>query len=67
MATISIKRRHKLPQPKARAAAKTTGRSRRNPFPTPEASRGAGEGIQKIREASRKELADTEKRDAGDG
>jgi len=51
----------------ARAAAKTTGRSRRNPFPTPEASRGAGEGIQKIREASRKELADTEKRDAGDG
>jgi putative ATPase len=50
----------------ARAAAKTAGRPRRNPFQTPEASRGAGEGIQKIREASRKELADTEKRDAGD-
>ena len=51
----------------ARAAAKTAGRPRRNPFPTPSASSGAGEGIQKIREASRKELANTEKRDAGDG
>ncbi len=51
----------------ARAAAKTAGRPRRNPFPTPSASSGAGEGIQNIREASRKELADTEKRDAGDG
>jgi hypothetical protein len=51
----------------ARETAKKSGRPRRNPFPTPEASRGAGEGIQKIREASRKELADTEKRDAGDG
>ena len=51
----------------AREAAKKSGRPRRNPFPTPETSRGAGEGIQKIREASRKELADTEKRDAGDG
>jgi hypothetical protein len=49
-----------------REAAKAAGRPRRNPFPTPAASHGAGEGIQKIREANRKELADTEKRDAAE-
>jgi hypothetical protein len=50
----------------ARAAAKAPGRPRRNPFPVPEASRNAGEGIQRIREENRRELAETEKRDATD-
>jgi putative ATPase len=43
------------------AAGKKPPRSR---FPTPDAAHHAGEGIQQIREASRKALAETEKRDA---
>jgi putative ATPase len=49
-----------------REAAKASGRSKRNPFPTPDAARHAGEGIGQIRETNRKSLAETEKRDAGD-
>jgi hypothetical protein len=48
----------------ARAAAKTAGKPSRNPFPTPEIGRGGD--IMRTREANRKKLAETEKRDASD-
>ncbi|HYL40979.1 MAG TPA: replication-associated recombination protein A, partial [Candidatus Binatus sp.] len=48
----------------ARAAAREGGRTPRSPFPTPEVARGAGQKILKAREESRKELAETERRDA---
>jgi hypothetical protein len=48
----------------AREAAKTAGRSRKSRFPIPEAARHAGEGLQQIREESRKRLAAEEKLDA---
>ena len=38
-----------------------------DPFPTPEMARGAGENMLRTREENRKKLAETEKRDAGDG
>ena len=49
----------------SRAAAKSAGRAPRNPFPAPKATHHSGEGIQRTREANRKKLAETEKRDAG--
>jgi len=50
----------------ARAAAKEAGKTPRNRNPVPEASHHAGDGLLKTREANRKKLADTEKRDAAD-
>jgi putative ATPase len=50
----------------ARAAAKAAGRTPANPFPAPKATHHAGDGILRIREANRKKLAETEKRDASD-
>jgi putative ATPase len=50
----------------ARAKAKESGRTPKNPFPTPETARGAGGQILRKREENRKKLADTEKRDASD-
>jgi putative ATPase len=47
----------------ARAAARTAGRTPRNPNPTPEVGRS---DPMRTREASRKKLAETEKRDAAD-
>ncbi|HEX8025387.1 MAG TPA: replication-associated recombination protein A [Candidatus Limnocylindrales bacterium] len=48
----------------ARDAAKATGRTPANPHPSPTIPRGAGDRIIKAREASRKQLAETEKKDA---
>ena len=48
----------------ARAAARESGKTPRNPFPSPEVARGGGDKILKRREESRKKLAQTEKRDA---
>ncbi|HUQ43870.1 MAG TPA: replication-associated recombination protein A [Candidatus Limnocylindria bacterium] len=50
----------------ARTAAREAGRTPRNPIPAPEAARGAGGQILKQREAGRRKLADTQKRDAAD-
>ncbi len=50
----------------ARAETTATGRTRRNPTPTPEVKGRAGDSLQKVREANRKRIAETEKRDAGD-
>ena len=50
----------------ARTAARESGRTPKNPIPGPEAKSGSGGGILKKREESRKKLAETEKRDAGD-
>lgn len=47
----------------ARAASKAAGRSRPNPFPSPTIEPGGD--IMRTREANRKRLAETEKRDAG--
>jgi putative ATPase len=49
----------------ARAAATKAGKAPRNPFPTPEINARAGDSILRTREASRKKLAETEKRDGG--
>jgi len=49
----------------ARAAAKATGKTPRERTPKPEVTHHAGDGLMKQREASRKKLADTEKKDAG--
>ena len=49
----------------ARPAAKAAGRTpKRSAMPAPEVDRHAGDGLMKTREANRKKLADTEKRDA---
>jgi putative ATPase len=48
----------------AREAARATGHAPRDPNPRPEVKRGAGDRILKAREANRKQLADSEKRDA---
>ena len=48
----------------ARAEAKEAGRTPRNATPGPNVPRGAGDRILKTREANRKQLAETEKRDA---
>ena len=49
----------------ARAAARTAGRTNCSTEPLPEASHHAGDSLQRTREANRKKIADTEKRDAG--
>ena len=49
----------------ARAVAKTAGRTPRSTSPVPDADHRAGDGLQKSREASKKKIAETEKRDAG--
>jgi putative ATPase len=48
----------------ARAAAKVAGRTPRSNTPAPAIKPRAGDGIMKTREANRKKLAETEKRDA---
>jgi replication-associated recombination protein RarA len=48
----------------ARSAAKESGRTPRDQNPKPEVPRGTGDRILKTREANRKQLAETEKRDA---
>ena len=48
-----------------RAAAKAAGRTPRSRLPAPEVDHGAGSSLMKTREANRKKLAETEKRDAG--
>jgi putative ATPase len=48
----------------ARAKAHETGRTPKDPFPTPEVPRGAAGRVLQKREESRKKLAETEKRDA---
>ncbi len=50
----------------ARVRAKAAGRTPRQGIPGPEATPHAGDGLMKTRETSRKKLAETEKRDAGD-
>ncbi len=50
----------------ARAAAKAAGRTRANPFPAPKATHHSGDNILRTREANRKKIAETEKRDASD-
>jgi putative ATPase len=50
----------------ARATSRETGRTPRNPIPGPESTGGMGGGLLRKREESRKKLAETEKRDAGD-
>jgi putative ATPase len=51
----------------ARAAARAAGRTPRSRIPGPQAKPHAGDGIMKTREANRKMLAETEKRDASGG
>jgi putative ATPase len=48
----------------ARSAAKAAGRTQPMPFAAPESNHRAGDGILKTREANRRKLAETEKRDA---
>jgi len=48
----------------AREQAREAGRTARDEHPTPDVPRGAGDRILKTREASRRQLAETEKRDA---
>jgi putative ATPase len=50
----------------ARAASEATGKTPRSRTPAPTVTPHTGEGILKTREANRKKLAETEKRDAGD-
>jgi putative ATPase len=49
----------------ARDAARSAGKTRPNPFPAPTIKPRASDSILRTREANRKKLADTEKRDAG--
>jgi putative ATPase len=48
----------------ARDAAKTAGKTPRSRIPGPETTPHSGEGLMRTREANRKKLAETEKRDA---
>ncbi|MEK6719489.1 MAG: replication-associated recombination protein A [Chloroflexota bacterium] len=48
----------------ARAAAQATGRTPRSRMPSPEVGHRAGDSIMKTREANRKKIAETERRDA---
>jgi putative ATPase len=48
----------------ARAEARAAGRPKKTTIPKPEASHHAGDGLLRQREANRKKLAETEKRDA---
>ncbi len=50
----------------ARAAAKVAGKTPRSRIPGPESTPHAGDGLMRTREANRKKLAETEKRDAAD-
>ena len=50
----------------ARAAARAAGRTPKSKTPSPEVKPHAGDGIMKTREANRKKLAETEKRDASE-
>jgi hypothetical protein len=50
----------------AREQARAAGRAKRTRFPPPDASHHAGGGLLRTREESRKRLAETEKRDAGE-
>ncbi len=50
----------------ARAAARAVGRTPRTSFPAPEVKPHSGDGLMKTREANRRKLAETEKRDASD-
>jgi putative ATPase len=50
----------------AREAAREAGRPTKSRLPTPEVKRGVGDRILKSREANRKKLAETDKRDAAD-
>ena len=50
----------------ARAAAKAAGKTPRSRIPGPEATPHSGDGLMRTREANRKKLAETEKRDAAD-
>ncbi len=49
----------------ARAETRAAGRPRRDPNPKPDAH-GGGDGLMRTREANRKKLAETEKKDASD-
>ena len=51
----------------AREKARETGKTPKDPFPTPEIPRGGGDRILRTREENRRKLAETEKRDAGPG
>jgi putative ATPase len=51
----------------ARTEARAAGRPKKSTIPKPEASHHAGDGLLRQREANRKKLAETEKRDAGGG
>jgi len=48
----------------AREANRESGKTPRNPFPSPEVARGAGDKVLRTREESRRKLAETEKKDA---
>ena len=48
----------------ARATAKASGRTPKDRFPTPQVKPRAGKNLMDTREANRKKLAETEKRDA---
>ena len=48
----------------ARATAKAAGRTQKDRFPTPQVKPRAGKNLMDTREANRKKLAETEKRDA---
>jgi putative ATPase len=50
---------------RSEARAATRGRPKKSSIPKPEASHRAGDGLLRQREANRKKLAETEKRDAG--
>src|SRR5437762_14101480 len=48
----------------ARESAREAGRTPRSPFPAPQGPKGAGERLLKTREETRKQLAETDNRDA---
>jgi putative ATPase len=50
----------------ARAAARVAGRTSASSSPRPEITPHAGDGLMKVREASRRKLAETERRDASE-
>jgi putative ATPase len=48
----------------ARTKAREAGRTPKNPFPSPDVARGAGDKVLRTREENRRKLAETEKKDA---
>jgi putative ATPase len=50
----------------ARSEKRASGKSKRSTNPKPEIARGAGDGLLRTREANRKKLSETERRDASD-